>query len=195
MLQIKDTLVSLDLLEVHFCCQLAHCKGACCIEGDSGAPLESDEVAAIEAALPAVWDELSEPAKEVIRNQGVSYEDVEGERVTSIVQGKDCVFTVYDEKGICYCALEKAWREGRQPFQKPISCHLYPVRIKQYKDFVAVNYQHWHICSSALDYGKSLGLPLYRFLKEPLIRKFGNEWYEELTQAAALYEQQYKQTE
>jgi len=186
MLQIKDTLISLDLIEQQFCCNLAHCRGNCCVEGDSGAPVELDEIIQLENALPDIWDDLSPEAKTLIKNQGVAYADQDGEMVTSIVNGKDCVFTCYDENGTCICAVEKAWRAGYISFMKPISCHLYPVRVKKFKDYSAVNYQEWSICSGARLYGQQLGLPVYQFLKEPLIRKFGQEWYDELCEAAIL---------
>jgi len=186
MLQIKDTLISLDLIEQQFCCNLAHCRGNCCVEGDSGAPVELDEIIQLENALPDIWDDLSPEAKTLIKNQGVAYADQDGEMVTSIVNGKDCVFTCYDENGTCICAVEKAWRAGYISFMKPISCHLYPVRVKKFKDYSAVNYQEWSICSGARLYGQQLGLPVYQFLKEPLIRKFGQEWYDELCEAAIM---------
>jgi len=186
MLQIKDTLISLDLIEQQFCCNLAHCRGNCCVEGDSGAPVELDEIIQLENALPDIWDDLSPEAKTLIKIQGVAYADQDGEMVTSIVNGKDCVFTCYDENGTCFCAVEKAWRAGYISFMKPISCHLYPVRVKKFKDYSAVNYQEWSICSGARLYGQQLGLPVYQFLKEPLIRKFGQEWYDELCEAAIM---------
>jgi len=186
MLQIKDTLISLDLIEQQFCCNLAHCRGNCCVEGDSGAPVELDEIIQLENALPDIWEDLSLEARTLIKSQGVAYADQDGEMVTSIVNGKDCVFTCYDENGTCFCAVEKAWRAGYISFMKPISCHLYPVRVKKFKDYSAVNYQEWSICSGARLYGQQLGLPVYQFLKEPLIRKFGQEWYDELCQAAIM---------
>lgn len=190
MLQIKDTLISLDLFDQYFCCDLQACLGICCVEGDSGAPLELDEVAEIENILPEIWDNLSEKAKAIIETQGVAYADVEGEMVTSIVNGKDCVFTCYGKDGICYCAIEKAWREGKISFMKPISCHLYPVRLKKYPDYTAVNYQAWSICAGARALGKTTGTPLYQYLKEPLIRKFGQAWYNEVCIAANMFEQE-----
>lgn len=184
MIQIEDTLVSLDLIEACFICDLSHCKGACCIEGDSGAPLEKREIAELEKALPVIWDDLSPEAQAVIKKQGVAYIDCEGDIVTSIVNGKDCVFTCYDTDGTCKCAVEKAYRAGKVSFYKPVSCHLYPVRVKQYKDFRAVNYDRWKICKAAEILGKKENLPLYKFLKEPLIRKFGQRWYASLVEVA-----------
>lgn len=189
MLQIQNTLISLDLLERTICCDLAGCKGSCCVEGDSGAPLESGEEEALIEALPQVHDYLSPEALAVIERQGVATTDIEGDRVTSLVNGRGCVFTCYDEKGTCYCAVEKAWREGRTSFMKPISCHLYPIRVKKYPDYHAVNYQEWSICAPGRVLGNRLGLPLYEFLKEPLIRKFGQAWYDELCEASRLWKQ------
>lgn len=188
MVEIGNTLVSFQLFETHFLCPLHKCKGQCCVEGDAGAPVTLDEIAEIEEALPEVERYLSEEAKEVIKRQGVAYRDPDGDLVTSLVGKADCVFTCYDEKGICGCALEKAFREGRTSFMKPISCHLYPVRLNHYKDFTAVNLHRWDICNCAVEYGKEKGMPAYKFLKEPLIRCFGEDWYKELEQAAKDYE-------
>ena len=193
MVEIGNTVVSFDLFEQQFCCDLGICRGACCIEGDAGAPLELDEVAQLEEALPAVWNDLSDASKAIIDAQGVAYVDADGDMVTSIVNGRECVFTYTDgADGICKCALEKAYREGRTSFYKPISCHLYPVRLEHYKRFTAVNYHRWDVCACAERNGKQLKLPVYKFLKVPLIRKFGEAWYNELEQAAAAYEAEFK---
>ena len=180
MLQIQDTIVSFDVLERRFLCDLAKCKGICCIEGDSGAPLEDDEIPILERLVDVVWDQLSEESKVVIKEQGVWYTDVMGDKVTSIVNGKECVFTTIDEDGMCKCALEVAYREGRSDFYKPISCHLYPVRLDKVGDNIAVNYHKWDVCKCARKLGSINDLPVYKFLKEPLIRRFGQEWYDEL---------------
>ncbi len=180
MLQIDDTIISLDLLDQRFVCDLNTCKGICCIEGDDGAPLEEDEVKIIEELLPIIWDDLTDKSKQVIKKQGVSYIDSDGEPVTSIVNGDECVFTYTDEQGQCKCAIEKAYREGKTDFYKPISCHLYPVRLQQYDSYTAVNYHHWSVCDCARTLGGKVGVPVYQFLKEPLIRKFGKEWFEQL---------------
>lgn len=192
MLQIDDKLVSLDLVERFFLCDLSCCKGACCVEGDAGAPLEKAEFDLLRQILPAVWADLSPEAQDVINRQGVGYIDREGDIVTSIVDGKDCVFTYYDKTGICKCAIEKAYHEKRIGFYKPISCHLYPVRVDRYKDFQAVNYHRWGICSVAEIVGKQEKIPIYRFLREPLIRKFGQTWYDELDRCAQAYMAQKK---
>lgn len=184
MIQIDDVVVSLDVIEEKFFCNLNACKGECCIEGDAGAPLETEEVAELEKVLPAIWNDLSPQAQEVINKQGVCYEDWDGEMVTSIVNGEDCVFTCYDDKGICYCAIEKAYREGKVDFMKPVSCHLYPIRVQNYPEFKAVNYHRWSVCEAAVLLGKQKDMPIYKYLKEPLIRKFGEAWYEQLEIAA-----------
>lgn len=179
MIEIKDTVVTLDLFREQFCCDLGACKGACCIEGDAGAPVKLEEVAQLEEAAEIVWDELSPKAQEVIKAQGVVYTDQDGDIVTSIVDNKDCVFTCYDDKGCCYCAIDKAFREGRCKFQKPISCHLYPIRLSRMGSYTAVNYHRWDVCKAATLLGKKLYLPVYKFLKEPLIKAFGQEWWDE----------------
>ena len=184
MIQIQDVVVSLDVFREKFVCNLDACKGECCIEGDAGAPVEADEVAQLEAVLPIVWEELSPAARDVIERQGVVDTDADGDVVTSTVGGKDCVFTGYDERGYCYCAIEKAYREGKCSFYKPISCHLYPIRVGDYGPFKAVNYHRWDVCKAAVLLGRKEQVPVFRFLKEPLVRKFGQEWYDELETVA-----------
>lgn len=190
MIQIDDTIISVDCLTEKFCCDLEACKGECCIEGDAGAPVELEEVEALEEALPVVWPMLSASAQAVIDRQGVVYTDEEGDLVTSIVNGKDCVFTCYGEDGTCYCALERAYREGKTSFYKPISCHLYPIRLKKVGDCMALNYNRWDVCKMAVVKGRQLDLPVYRFLKAPLIRRFGEAWYAELESAVEELKQQ-----
>ena len=187
MFQIEDTLVSLDLIECFFSCDLPNCKGACCIEGEAGAPLEKEELKILCKILPAVWNDLSTKSQKVIEKQGVGYIDISGDTVTSLVDGKDCVFTYYDSNGICGCAIEKAFREKRIDFIKPISCHLYPVRVTQYKNYRAVNYNRWKVCRPAELLGKKAQIPVYHFQREALIRKFGTAWYEMLDLCAREY--------
>lgn len=183
MYQIGDVLISDEVLTERFVCDLENCMGACCIEGDAGAPVDLDEIMQIEDVLPIIWDQLSIPARKVINKQGVAYTDPEGQLVTSIVNNKDCVFTCYDEKGCCFCALEKAYREGKTRFYKPLSCHLYPIRHKRVGDLDALNYHQWEVCKAAVLLGQKKDVRVYEFLKEPLIRKFGEAWYQELTEA------------
>lgn len=184
-LQVGNVLLSPDIITEKFCCDLDKCKGECCIEGDAGAPVTLDEIAGIEDSLDTVWEDLSASAQAVIDKQGVAYTDPEGDLVTSIVGGKDCVFTCYD-KGCCLCALEKAYREGKTSFCKPISCALYPIREKRFSNgSVGLNYNRWDICQCAREKGEELNLPIYKFLKGPLTRRFGEEWYKELEALAS----------
>ena len=190
-----DVLVSSDILTERFCCNLAACKGECCVEGDEGAPVTMEEISQIEDSLDAIWDDLSTSAQSVIDHQGVAYTDREGELVTSIVNGKNCAFTYYDDltdretgkviEGCCLCALEKACRAGKTQFMKPISCALYPIREKRFANgLVGVNYDRWKVCKDAVRKGIELDIPVYRFLEDPLRRRFGDTWYEELCQLA-----------
>lgn len=191
MLQIKDTLVSLDLAERYFCCDLDACRGACCIEGDAGAPITRQEYERLREVVPIVADDLTPAGRREISESGVGYVDCEGDLVTTIVGGRECAFCTYAPGGMCLCAIEKAYREGRTDFRKPQSCHLYPVRIKRYPAFTAVNYHRWKICKPAEALGRKLGIRLYEFLKEPLIEAFGREWYDELALTCREYLRQY----
>lgn len=186
MIQIKDTLISEDIFETCFVCDLGKCKGMCCVEGDAGAPLTHEEYEAIKDVLPKIWDDLSLKARELIEKQGIAYIDDDGELVTSIIKGRECVFTYFDADGVCRCAIDNAFREGKISVQKPISCHLYPIRLHKYDEFTALNYDRWSVCRPALRLGKKTGIKLYQFLKEPLICKFGEEWYQEVCQIAEL---------
>jgi hypothetical protein len=184
-LQVGDVLLSSEILTEKFCCDLSACKGECCIEGDAGAPVTMEEIGEIEDCLDEVWGDLSASAQAVIDKQGVAYTDQEGDLVTSIVRGKDCVFTFYDNlEGIencCLCALEKAYRAGRTRFCKPVSCALYPIREKKLGEgLVGLNYNRWTVCKMAIAKGEQENLPLYKFLRAPLIRRFGEAWYQEL---------------
>lgn len=183
-IQVGNVLLSSDIFTEHFCCDYERCKGVCCIEGNAGAPVTLDEIGEIEECLDIVWEDLSAQAQSVIDKQGVAYTDQEGDLVTSIVGGKDCVFTCYEGEN-CLCALEKACRNGKTNFMKPLSCSLYPIREKELSNgMVALNYHRWDICKDAVVKGKELGIPVWKFLKEPLIRRFGKEWYDELEQIA-----------
>lgn len=192
MLQIQHTIVSLDLVEKFFVCDLDACLGACCIEGDAGAPLREDEVDPIKEAVDLVKPDLLPRAVDAIDSESICYTDADGELVTQIVDGRDCVFTCYAPGGKCLCALEKAFREGRIGDVKPISCRLYPVRLKEYDGFTAVNFHKWKICKPAETLGRKLGIRAYQFLKEPLIKKFGEEWYHELETTASEWLKQNK---
>jgi len=194
MFLIQDTLVSLDVLTKEFCCNLDACKGCCCIEGDAGAPLTEEEEEKIQAILPELLPNMTPQARDIVQKQGFAYNDSEGERVTQIVQGKDCVFSRTDKNGWCYCIIEKAYRAGKVDFRKPISCYLYPIRVAKHGQLTGIEYHHWDICHSARQNGKHLHLPLYVFLKEPLIQRFGQEWYDELCLTAQEWKKQYAVT-
>ena len=176
----ENTLVSLDVLEKEFCCDLDTCRGCCCIEGDAGCPVTEEELKVIEQILPDLKPHMTPEARKVVEEQGLSYLDPSGERVLSIVNGKDCVFARTDHNGWCYCLIEKAYNAGKIDFKKPVSCHLYPIRLTQVGEYTGLEYHRWDICHCARLKGKKLHLPLYQFLKEPLIRRFGQEWYDEL---------------
>lgn len=180
MVQVGDVIVSMSIFKDKFCCDIDQCKGMCCVDGDSGAPIEEEEKKKLEEVLPFVWNDLSEKAQSLIKKQGVTFIDCEGDMVTSIVDKKDCVFTCYDERGCCCCAIEKAYRAGEIDFYKPISCHLYPIRLSKIGDYQALNYDKWDICKAALVLGETSNITVYEFLKIPLIRKFGEKWYGEL---------------
>ena len=184
-IQVGEVILTSEILTEYFCCDLETCKGICCVEGDSGAPLTLDEVGEMENVLDEVWPDLSAQAQSVIDRQGVAYTDAEGDLVTSIVQGRDCVFTCYGTDGCCYCASDKAFREGRTAWDKPLSCALYPIREKHFRDgSVGLQYHRWDICRPAVEKGRRLNLKLYQFLKAPLVRRFGQAWYDELCEAA-----------
>ncbi len=185
LIEVGGVVLTTEIFTECFCCDLNACKGICCVEGDSGAPLTMDEVGELENVLDDVWHDLSAKAQSLLDTQGVAYTDCEGDLVTSIVNGKDCVFTCYGENGCCFCATDKAFREGRTAWPKPISCALYPIREKKIgKTLVGLQYHRWDVCRPAVEKGRELNLPIYRFLKEPLIRRFGEAWYEELCEVA-----------
>lgn len=179
-MQVGKVLLSTEIVTEYFCCDLSACHGQCCVDGESGAPLTLDEAAELERLLPTIEDSLSAEARKVIADQGVAYVDVEGDLVTSIVNGQDCVFTCYED-GCCLCAAERAYREQLTDWCKPISCALYPIREKRLSNgYVGLNYHRWSVCDPARRKGQELRLPLYRFLKAPLTRRFGGAWYKEL---------------
>jgi len=188
MIQIGKTLLSEELLEEAFVCDLKSCKGACCVEGDAGAPLKFEEINALEENLEGILPFLPEKGQKTIQEKGVFETDQEdGEYLTTLNDGKECAFTIFDEQGIAKCGVETAYRAGKSNFKKPGSCHLYPIRIKKLNDFQALNYHRWHICEAACSLGEELGVKVYQFLKEPLIAEFGEAWFKELEEAEALW--------
>ena len=184
MVQIGTAIVSLDIFEQQFVCNLPTCKGMCCVHGESGAPLEENEIAILQEVYAKVKPYMTTSGITVVEQHGVYDTDIENDKVTPLIgESEDCVYAC-TEKSVVYCAIEKAFMKGEITFRKPVSCHLYPIRITKYDDFEAVNYHQWSICSDALQLGKKTKTPLYVFLKEPLLRKYGAEWYEQLCLAA-----------
>lgn len=183
MLRIDDTIFSLDLFEKKFCCNLAKCHGDCCRYGDSGAPLSDEEVKTLENIQAEVRPYLRPEGIESLEFHGSSTLDIENDRVTPLIDNKECAYTIIRD-GIYMCGIEQAWYDGKVNFRKPLSCHLYPLRVKQFPGFRAVNYDEQPVCISARKEGFERGIYVYEFLKVPLIRAIGEEMYEQLCIAA-----------
>ncbi len=187
MISIQNTLISEHLLEKKFVCDLNACKGECCVAGESGAPLEEEEIAILESVVEKVKPYMTNKGIKVIEKKGTWVKDSDGDFTTTLVApGAECAFVFFDEKKIAKCAIESAYRDGKIKWQKPISCHLYPVRITKHKHYDAVNYHKWDICKPACECGAKLNVPVFQFLKEPLIKKYGKDWFEELLKAYKL---------
>jgi len=184
MISIKNTLISEDLLEKEFVCDLSACKGACCVEGDGGAPLDENELNILEEIYEDVKPYMDEKGIEGVKDQGNWVIGEDGGKETPILNGKECVYVFFDKDNYAKCAIEAAYRDGKIAYKKPISCELYPVRIQSYPEFDAVNYHKWHICKPACECGAKLKVPVYKFLREPLIKKYGEDWYKGLEFAA-----------
>ena len=183
MIQIDDKIISLELFTEKFICNIAKCNGICCVEGDSGAPLTEEEGEIIEKIYPKIKHLLSPEAIKTIGEEGTSVVDFEDELVTPIIHGKECVYTFFDTKGGVHCAIEMAWKQGLVNFRKPISCHLYPIRTRKLTEGEALNYDVWPICCDARQLGEKEGVPVYKFLKEPIIRKYGEAFYHEMEES------------
>lgn len=184
MFQLGKTIISEAILEQDFVCNLSACKGACCIDGDAGAPLDKDEAAILDDIYPKVKPFLRTEGIAAIEAQGTYITTEEGELETPLINNADCAYVTFNEQGIALCGIEEAYNKGVITWKKPVSCHLYPIRIKDYTEFSAVNYHKWHICDDACSLGKELQVPVYKFVKEALIRKFGENWYLELEKVA-----------
>lgn len=188
MIQIDNVIFSLNVFEKKFCCDLPKCHGECCVTGESGAPVDSKEIAHMENEYESWKPYMRAEGIAAVEAQAVVVKDVEEEWTTPLVNGGECAYT-YNDNGITLCAIEKAFADGKTTFRKPVSCHLYPIRIKNFSNgLVGVNYDVWDICGAARILGTSLGLPVYKFLKEPLIRKFGEEFYGKVEEAAKMLE-------
>jgi hypothetical protein len=180
LVEVKDKLVSTQILERKFVCDLNACKGACCIQGDAGAPVSLEEINQLEEDIEEIKPFMRQEGIDAIEKQGVFYIDQENDAGTTLVNNKECAFVFFDEKGITKCSIEKAHSLGKTTLKKPISCHLYPIRVKQFTEYKALSYDAWNICEPACACGDKLDVPVFRFLKEPLIRAFGDEFFEEL---------------
>lgn len=183
MFQLGKTIVSEDILEKEFVCNLSACKGACCVDGDAGAPLTTEEIQILEEIYPTIKPYLREEGIQAIEEQGTWVTGWDSGLETPLIKGKDCAYVIFDQD-TALCGIEQAYNQGEIDFKKPISCHLYPIRIKEFSDFSAVNYDRWDICNDACTLGKELNVPVYKFVKEALIRKFGQAWYQELEKVA-----------
>ena len=178
----ENTLISEDIFDNHFICDLGDCKGECCVSGDSGAPLEPDELGILDDVYPEVKPYLTPNSQRTIEKQGRYLQDFDGEWVTPLNDGHECAFTVFDDKGIAKCGIELAYLDGKIDWPKPFSCHLYPIRIVKLSDHDALNYHRWPICNAACALGKKEKVTIHQFLKQPLIRKYGRKWYSGLEQ-------------
>jgi hypothetical protein len=184
MFQLGKTIVSEDVLEKDFVCNLSKCKGACCVQGEAGAPLNKEEVEILKELYPKVKPLLRDEGIRAIEEQGTSIVSDFGELETPLVNHEECAYVIFDKNQIAKCGIEEAYNQGIVDWKKPISCHLYPIRVKEYSEFAAVNYHKWDICDDACILGKELKMPVYQFTKEALIRKFGEDWYSELEKVA-----------
>ena len=187
MIAIENTIISEEIITEKFVCNIEACKAACCVEGDLGAPLTREETIKLDSIYSKIKPYLSESGRTEIEIQGKWILDEDGDWSTPTISGKECAYSVYDDKGILKCGIEQAFENGAVDFRKPISCHLYPIRLKEHKEFVAVNYHRWNICQPACALGQTLGVPVYKFLKEALKTKFGENWYKELELVADAY--------
>ena len=186
MIQLGKTLISEEIIDKDFVCNLSACKGACCVDGDAGAPLEESELKILMDIYPKVKPFLRPEGIKAIEEQGL-FTTSDGEHETTLIDGKDCAYVTFDEKNTAMCVIEEAYNQGEISWKKPISCHLYPVRVEDYSEFSAVNYHKWQICDDACTLGKELQVPVYKFVKQALIRKFGEDWYAELEKVAEEY--------
>jgi len=187
MFQIGKTIVSEEIIEKDFVCNLSACKGVCCVAGDAGAPILKEETTILEEIYPKIKPYLRKKGIEAIEKQGTWVTGWDGELETPLIdEKKECAYVIFDGE-TAICAIEQAYNEGVVSWKKPISCHLYPIRIKDFSDFSAINYDRWDICNDACTLGKELAVPVYKFVKEALLRRFGQKWYDELDKVAQEY--------
>lgn len=185
MFQIGKTIVSEEIIDNDFVCNLNACKGACCVDGEYGAPLEESETEILVDIYQKVKPYLRPEGIKAIEEQGAFVKGEDGEWETPLVNKSECAYVIFDKKGIAKCGIEAAHLDNVVDWKKPVSCHLYPVRTREYSEFTAVNYHKWEICDPACQLGEELKVPIYKFVKDALIRKFGEAWYQELEEVAA----------
>jgi len=185
MIQIDNKILSLDILQKQFCCDLPKCLGACCVLGQSGAPLDKEEIAILEDILDAIAPYIKPEGLKAIQKQGVAVIDADGDLVTPLIDGKECAYCI-SENGISLCGIEKAWLKKKVDFRKPISCHLYPIRVKNYTTFIGLNYDQWDVCEPARKLGLTTNLPVYKCLEDAITRAYGKEFYSQIVEAAKL---------
>jgi len=187
MFQLGKTIISEDILDNHFVCNIDACKGECCVAGEAGAPVTKEETAILKKMFPKIKPYLRKVGIDAIEKQGIYTTNPIGDFETTLVNGKECAYATFDSNQVAMCGIEAAYNDGKIDFQKPISCHLYPIRINEYKQLTAINYHSWPICNDACSLGDKLKVPTYKFVKDALIRKFGEDWYDELDQVAQEY--------
>lgn len=184
MIEIDGKIISFEIFTRKYICDLSKCKGICCVEGDSGAPLEPGEPEILERIYPKIKDRLTHKSQNEVERQGKWVIDQDGDKVTPIINGDECVYAVRKPDGLWSCAIEEAYNAGEIDWKKPISCHLYPIRVQHYKNYDALNFHDWHVCNAALALGQKEGVPVYKFLKEPIIRAWGEDFYNQMEIAA-----------
>ena len=181
MFQIEDTLISEEIISEEFVCNISKCKGQCCVSGSAGAPLEKEETKILEKLYNKISPFLSKKGRMAIKEQGNYVIGFDGDLETPLIENKECAYTVFDKGGVAQCGIEKAYNNGAIKWNKPISCHLYPIRVNKYPTFTAVNYHEWSVCDSACYLGAELKVPVYKFVKNALVRKFGKKWFKKLS--------------
>mgnify|MGYP001363296017 FL=1 len=181
MFQIDDTLISEEIISEEFVCNISKCKGQCCVSGSAGAPLEKEETKILEKLYSKISPFLSKKGRKAIKEQGNYVRGFDGDLETPLIENKECAYTVFDKSGVAQCGIEKAYNQGAIKWNKPISCHLYPIRVNKYPTFTAVNYHEWSVCDSACSLGAELKVPVYKFVKNALVRKFGKKWFKKLS--------------
>ena len=181
MFLIDDTLISEEIISEEFVCNISKCKGQCCVSGSAGAPLEKEETKILEKLYSKISPFLSKKGRKAIKEQGNYVRGFDGDLETPLIENKECAYTVFDKSGVAQCGIEKAYNQGAIKWNKPISCHLYPIRVNKYPTFTAVNYHEWSVCDSACSLGSELKVPVYKFVKNALVRKFGKKWFKKLS--------------